>query len=239
MVAKQELPVSARDPVRFTPSDFEESDPKRPVYLISAATLTAKARWERDRAAEGASPIPLSRIRAHLRDAVNALLKGKAKKDALRDLDLVDEAEQATGAPDEKELAERLAVVRRVAELGDWAAAHWPPYAEIAAQTEYAWKIAQILAAKHFLVGWERVTVKCTSCKGSGKLEESLRSEDSPPDAPCARCEGKGRVPLKYETNGSGLVSEAALEEIPRAHVFEIAMKALSLMRVDSERRKN
>ena len=227
-MAKQELPVSARDPIRFTPASyfaereaararhetlrleaekegkdappFEE--PPEPVYLISVPTLASKARWERERTAAGAVPVPVERFRAHLRDAVNALLKGKAKKEALRDLDLIDELGESTDVPDEKQREERMAVVRRVADLGQWAAANWPPYAEVTAQADYAWTMSQVLAAKHFLCGWEHVGAK-------------------------------------FETNGSGLISEAALEEIPRAHVFEIAMKALSLMRVDSERRKN
>lgn len=244
MAAKSELPVSAKDLIRFTPSAYE-SDPEKPVYLMAVPSLVTKPRWERDRTACGAQMVSAHRMTEFLRDAAGTMLTGEARIEALRDLDVTDELRERQGANGAKlsddEQKELVRLMVRIAELGEWAQRVWPPYAELAAQQEYWWTMSQVLAARHFIRGWENVTERCGACGGSGKTEERSEpreGEAAPQGAPCAQCEGSAKVAVAFAAK-DGLVREDVLERLPRGDVFACGLEAMSLMRVDSERRKN
>lgn len=233
------LPVSAKDLIPFTPSVYE-SDAEKPVYRIAVPTLMSKPRWEREVAAAGAVRITEQRTAEFLRDAVTSLLHGDARDTALRDLDSIAELRERQANlrkgeefTDEDKL-ELMQLVGRIAELGDWAAQQWPPYAELVAQQDYWFTMSRILAARHFLRGWEGVTEVCGVCQG---IAPPPAAEGAEP-VPCAKCQASGRVPLKFALR-DGLLDPALLEKLPRGDVLDVGFKAMTLMRVDWERRKN
>lgn len=234
------LPVSSKDLIRFTPDGYE-SESEKPVYLIGVPTLVSKPRWQRDVAAAGAAPVSADRTMEFLRDAVNALLVGDAKAEALADFDRLAEFQErqktveSGGQPLSNDEAVELGkIMLRISELGEWAGRNWPPYSEITAQQEYWWTMARALAAKHFLRGWDGVTEPCATCEGSGVIKNG----GEPPETPCARCEAAGRVPLKFRSR-DGFVLDELLEKLPRGDVLAAGFKAISLMRLDWERKKN
>lgn len=242
-----DLPVSAKDLIRFTPAVYEsEPEDERPVYLIAVPSLTTRPRWQRDLAAAGAFQVDREKTKAFLRDAVSGLLEGEARAAALDDLDRVEElgqreekAESNGLAFSDQEKAELVGLVARITELGAWAERTWPPYAELVAQADYWLTMARLLAAKHFLRGWKGVTEPCAACGGSGKQAKAEGAPAEAEPAPCARCDGRGRVPLKFKASREGFVDEAVLDKLPRADVFDIGFKAMMHMRLDNERRKN
>lgn len=204
------LPVSAKDLIPFTPSGYE---PEEVVYLLAVPTLEAEARWERAVAAKGAGFVTKERLRTALRDAVNALLAGDAHQAAIEDLDAIDELDRKSAESDgklgEEDLAAATKLLLRITELGVWAISQWPPYAQLNAEEDFWFRMKRDLAAKYFLRGWQ------------GTIQN-----------------GNGN-PLEFKKGPDGLVTNEVLEKLPRSDVFEIGIKAWSLVRLASERRKN
>jgi len=163
-----------------------------PVYLIRVPSLRARAAWRRDVAASGAR-MPSN---AEMFEAMRAALRevAPANLDAL--LEMVDQAEYAAekGEPlDAKAAREIGALETQLLSV--------PVYSVLQGARQYWASIAPIIAAQHFIAGWESV------------------------GAP-------------YETS-RGLVTDAALEALPRGHAEEAGWHAIGLMSVSKDQTKN
>lgn len=232
------LPISAKELIRFTPRAYHAAAEK-PVYLIAAPTLATTPAYDREVMEAGAIRISEEKTRSALRDAVNALLDGDSKEEALKDLDLVAELrdrQASDGAFTDDEKKQLVRLVTRLAELGEWAATRWPPYSELVAQEDYWFRMSRIIAARHFLRGWEGVTESCAACEGSGKA--AIAEAPAAEPAACAKCEGSGRTEIIYRAK-NGRVDADLLERIPRGDLYDIGFEAMLRRRVDYERRKN
>ena len=158
------LPVSAREVRRFTPASYGE-DPTAPVYKIATPDEYSRARFNRDCIRIRARAVSRAELHDLLEEAAVALYDGEERADVLRLLEqttaLNAEAEEA--AKDGRALpagkVEEIATVeRRYLALQRAARRDYQPFAEAWADFEYYWEVAPLLAAQHFLRGWENVT---------------------------------------------------------------------------------
>lgn len=169
------LPISVKELTRFTPSDHSnetrearESEATKlrgkkretvlaeitaefespPVYLIVTPTILERAKWRRSVLATGA--------RWHDDQAMVTCLKRGIAEVVSPDqhtqlLDIVDRftGYEETQAPED--LAAEFEEIERTVQGA------YPPYAGLAADRAYWLSVAPILAAQHFLRGWENV----------------------------------------------------------------------------------
>lgn len=139
------LPLSAKQPLRFTPPG-EHPDPP-PVYLIRPATVLDRAAFRRDMTAVGAryhqKAAQISALRRALQEVAPANLD-----QLLADIDAV----EAGG-----DLAK--AALPAVAEIEQKIARADPRYAELIADNEHWLEVAPHLAFRRFVAGWENVSV--------------------------------------------------------------------------------
>lgn len=133
--------------VRFTPPGEQGESP--PVYLIAVPTLMQRAAFRRDVTAAGARYPGQEEMFEALRAGVRAVVEEEAQPALLETLD----AAQAAGDG----LAEDAELVRDMAEIEKAMRRHHPPYAALEAERAYWLSVAPIVAARHFLRGWEGV----------------------------------------------------------------------------------
>ncbi len=169
------LPISAKEQYRFTPSDHgsevreaEETAANKlrgkkreqklaeiavrfespPVYLIATATILERAKWRRSVLATGA--------RWHDDEAMVACLKrgiGEVVAPA-QETELLGIVDRFAGY-DEGQAPEDLAI--DFEEIERTVQSAYPAYAGLAADRAYWLSVAPILAAQHFLTGWENI----------------------------------------------------------------------------------
>lgn len=174
-----DLPLSGKDVVRFTPAAFKPDDPTAPVYLIGVPTGISKAKWRRDVTREGARGVSYAELHACLKEAVPALIldeQGRAK--ALEDIETTAAVIERISRGEKPE-DEDWSAFARIAPIEQQALRDWPPYAEKQSDQNYALEIQRLLAAKHFLRGWENVEAKF-NVKHGLVTDDSLSS--IPPD---------------------------------------------------------
>ena len=183
------LPTSAKEQHRFTPSDYarETREAKEaaanklrskkreqklaeiaarfespPIYFLATPTILERAKWRRAVLATGA--------RWHDDDAMVACLKrgiaeALAPAQEAELLDIVDRF----ASYDEAQTPEDLAIDFEEIERSVQGA--YPAYAGLAADRAYWLSVAPILAAQHFLTGWENV--EAPFAKRAGLLTEN------------------------------------------------------------------
>ena len=169
------LPTSAKDQSRFTPSDFtseareaEETAANKlrgkkreqklaeiaarfenpPIYLLAIPTILERAKWRRSVLATGA--------RWHDDEAMVACLK-RGITEALapaQEAELLDIVDRFAGF-DEGQAPEDLAM--DFEEIERTVQGAYPAYAGLAADRAYWLSVAPIIAAQHFLRGWENI----------------------------------------------------------------------------------
>ena len=183
------LPTSAKEQNRFTPSDYTSEareaqetaanklrGKKReqrlaeiaarfetpPVYLLATPTILERAKWRRSVLATGA--------RWHDDDAMVACLKrgiaevvAPAQEAAL--LDIVDRFADCDEGQAPGDLAIDFEEIERTVQGA------YPAYAGLAADRAYWLSVAPILAAQHFLMGWENV--EAPFAQRAGQLTEN------------------------------------------------------------------
>ncbi|MBI1243762.1 MAG: hypothetical protein GC202_02060 [Alphaproteobacteria bacterium] len=196
------LPVSARDTVPFVPFAYDlaaatapvdsvPADPamaqklsderaahldavhaalkavdgKPPTYHVRVPSLRARAAWRRDVAQAGAR-MPSN---GDLFEALRAALRevGPANLDEL--LEKVDHAEAMASGRIERDSG----LAREVAALETQLMAS-PTYAVLVAARTYWYDVAPVIAASHFLAGWDNVDIPFVSARGLVP-EETLR----------------------------------------------------------------
>ena len=172
------LPTSAKEQHRFTPSDYarETREAKEaaanklrskkreqklaelaarfespPVYLIATPTILERAKWRRSVLATGA--------RWHDDGAMVACLKrGIAEVVApAQEAELLDIVDRFAGC-DEGQAPKDLAI--DFEEIERTVQGAYPAYAGLAADRAYWLSVAPILAAQHFLRGWENINTR-------------------------------------------------------------------------------
>jgi hypothetical protein len=141
------MTVSLSRTVRFTPPGEQGESP--PVYVITAPTLMQRAAFRRDVAAAGARYPGQDEMFRALREGIRAAVEEDAQPALLEKLD----AAEAAGSG----LAEDAELARDLAEIETAMRRHHPPYAALEAERAYWLSIAPIVAARHFLRGWEGV----------------------------------------------------------------------------------
>ncbi len=183
------LPTSAKEQCRFTPSDYsseareaEESRANKlrgkkreqrlaeiaarfetpPVYLLATPTILERAKWRRAVLATGA--------RWHDDEAMVACLKrGIAEVVAPGQeaelLDIVDRFADCDEGQAPGDLAIDFEEIERTVQGA------YPAYAGLAADRAYWLSVAPILAAQHFLMGWENV--EAPFAQRAGQLTEN------------------------------------------------------------------
>jgi len=169
------LPTSAKEHSRFTPSDYtseareaEENAANKlrgkkreqnlaeiaarfespPIYFIATPTILERAKWRRSVLATGA--------RWHDDEAMVACLKrgiGEVVAPA-QETELQDIVDRFSGY-DEGRAPEDLAI--DFEEIERTVQGAYPAYAGLTADRAYWLSVAPILAAQHFLTGWENV----------------------------------------------------------------------------------
>lgn len=158
-------------PVRFTPGDLIDT-PGAPVYLIEPGTSRTRAVFRRELVAQGVQYPAPAIVFETLRDGVRHGIVEDLREGWLTLIDRAEEVgSQRTAAlkaladepgdgsdrllPDLPELepGERvdLAAIERDMRL------NYPPYAALLADQSFYLEMAPIVAAQHFLVGWENV----------------------------------------------------------------------------------
>lgn len=199
-----QLPVSARQPDRFTPP-ASAGDDLPPVYLIAVPTVMAKAMWQRRVAQAGAVYASDATLTDALRDGIAAVVAEDQRAELLAILDrkaeLQAEAERLLALGDEA-VAEREAlgvaaaeVLRQVAEIERVVSRAHPPYRDMVADRGYWMTVAPVLAARHFLAGWE--------------------------NAPGG---------VRFRRDPDGLAAQDALDALPEGHLLAIGWRAIALM---------
>ena len=199
-----QLPVSARQPDRFTPPASAGDDPP-PVYLIAVPTVMAKAMWQRRVAQAGAVYASDATLTEALRDGINAVVAAESRDAALAVLDrkaeLQAEAERLLARGEEAQ-AEREAlgleaaeVMRQVAHIERVVSRGDERYRDMVADRGLWMTVAPVLAAKHFLAGWE--------------------------NAPGG---------VRFRRDPDGLAAMDALDALPEGHLMAIGWRAIALM---------
>ena len=186
--------VLDKTPDRFTPPELE-GQKGAPVYLIQPTDLLGKAAFRRELRAMGVSYPSTAELMEALRAGIRA---GLAEDQQQGFLDLLDRAEDhrsamadAVRAVAEADEEEREGLIKDMPQLSEADAydlntlerdmhLHYPPYAELLADRTYYLEVAPILAAQHFLVGWENVDARFTRKRGVVALDllESAMPED-------------------------------------------------------------
>ena len=136
--------------VRFTPPGEHGEGP--PVYIIAAPTLMQRAAFRRDVAAAGARYPGQDELFRALRDGVRVAVEEEAQPALLESLDAAEAA--GAGLAEDAELARDLAAIESAMRR------HHPPYAALEAERTYWLSVAPIVAARHFLRGWEGVAAR-------------------------------------------------------------------------------
>ena len=132
-------------------------DEAQPVYLLGIPSLAGKAKMRRAVMATGATYVADTQLRAELRKAVAELLPDGSPERVSSDA-AIDMAE-ALADPDRKAEVDDEAKVKLGAvlvEVEKWARRHWPPYAELLADSQFWWETTLRMCVVHFLRGWER-----------------------------------------------------------------------------------
>lgn len=118
-----------------------------PTYFLCVPTLRQKARFRAAIVAGGARAVGQGEVLSVLRKAI----KGAAAPDQVDALiEIVDQFEAADDEADaglRDDIAEIEAVMRQA----------WPPYARLLGEQALYLQVAPIVAAQHFLTGWENV----------------------------------------------------------------------------------
>ena len=183
------LPTSAKEHTRFTPSDHtrevreaQESAANKlrgkkreqrlaeiaarfespPVYLIATATILERAKWRRSVLATGARWHDDGAMIACLKRGIGEVVAPAQEAELL---DIVDRF----ASYDEAQTPEDLAIDFEEIERSVQGA--YPAYAGLAADRAYWLSVAPILAAQHFLTGWENV--EAPFAKRAGLLTEN------------------------------------------------------------------
>jgi len=151
--------------VRFTPKGEAGDNP--PVYAIAVPTLMQRAAFRRDVAAAGARYPGQDEMFVALREGVRAAVEDDAQPALLETLD----AAEAAGAG----LAEDAELARDMAGIEAAMRRHHPPYAALEAERAYWLSVAPIVAARHFLRGWEGVAAPFR--RQAGLVPEDLLAE--------------------------------------------------------------
>lgn len=185
-----QLPVSARVPDRFTPSVAAGED-NPPVYIIAIPTVMAKAQWQRRLAQTGASYASDAALIEALRDGIAAVVAEDQRAELNAILDRREEltAEIIAMPPPEEgddtkadlraaASAELAEVLKRVAEIERVISRAYEPYRNMVADRGYWMTVAPVLAARHFLAGWENVPVRFR------RDSDGLVSQDALDDLP-------------------------------------------------------
>ena len=172
------LPTSAKELTRFTPSDYasdareaQESAAAKlrgkkrekrlaeiaarfespPVYLLATPTLLERAKWRRAVLATGAhwhdDGVMIACLRTGIAETV-------APEDRAEVMEIVERFADLDGGAAPDDLAREFEEIERAVQ-GAYA-----PYAALAADRAYWLSVAPILAAQHFLRGWENVEAR-------------------------------------------------------------------------------
>lgn len=146
-----QLPISARDVVRFTPDDVKDH-PDPPIYLIGVPSYFARAAWRRDVKGMGAQYHGEAHRFAVMRKGIAEMASEAQREELLAIVDAAAAAQRDAPLPvaagDEPEKLRRLGEILRQ---------NYPPYAELLADRDYWLSIAPLMAARRFLRGWENV----------------------------------------------------------------------------------
>lgn len=132
--------------IRFTPSGEGDG---APVYVIAVPTLMQRAGFRRDVAAAGARYPGQDEMFEALREGVRSAVEDDAQPALLETLDAAQAAAEG--------LAEDAELVRDMAAIETAMRRHHPPYAALEAERAYWLAVAPIVAARHFLRGWQGV----------------------------------------------------------------------------------
>lgn len=165
--------VSVNQVLRFVPyawrDDRNQPIAGAPTYLIRPPSIMTKARWRRDLGAAGAGAAPPDRaeMMAVLRRGIREIV-AEHQQDSL--LALIEEYDglfarvqemraQDSGTADERlEAGEALkALSGRMDFLEGEMRRKYPPYAQVISDRTFWFETAPVLAAQHFLCGWENV----------------------------------------------------------------------------------
>lgn len=192
--------VSVGQVTRFTPwscrDDKGSPVPGAPVYLIRPPSVMTRARWRREVGETGAPAIPPGReeLTAVLRRGITEIVAEHQQPELLALADEYDAAftevqaqrEKDDASPEARQAAnDRLAAVsNRMGFLEGEIRGKYPPYAQALAARTFWFEVAPWVAARHFLCGWENVTVAglpVEFAQVNGLVPEALL-EQLPPD---------------------------------------------------------
>jgi hypothetical protein len=165
--------VSVRQIERHVPFSCRNADnspiPGSPVYLITPPSIMTKARWRRDLAEAGAILPTRDDLLETIRQGINTLVAEDQRPEFIALIEewdalfraLQELRENGTGTPEEVEdAADQLrAISGRMEYLEGEMRGKYPPYSQKLGQQQYWMEIAPILAAKHFLCGWENLDI--------------------------------------------------------------------------------
>lgn len=168
------LPISAREPVRFTPDHYRSEDGAvpagAPVYLIAVPTLRGKAEFNRACVAAGLVTHDRTAMIATLREGVAAQIEEDQAGPLLDMLDRIETAGAGSeagdaGGPDPRDLEDFVILQNDMRR-------HWPRYAAMVADGVHYQQMAPVIAAQIFLAGWEGIEAPFR--RQSGQVGEEL-----------------------------------------------------------------
>lgn len=169
------LPISAREPVRFTPDHYRDEDGAvpagAPVYLIAVPTLRGKAEFNRACVAAGLVTHDRAAMIATLREGVAAQIEEDQAGPLLDMLDRIEAAGAGSGGdgsgaePDPRDLEDFVVLQNDMRR-------HWPKYAAMVADGVHYQQMAPVIAAQIFLAGWEEI--EAPFLRRNGQVGEEL-----------------------------------------------------------------
>ena len=150
------IPTSAKEIIRFTPSDSAPDAENPPVYLIAVPTVMQKKAYRRDVRAVPAFYIADTDMFNLLRDGIKAVVEDGAQAELLELVDSFESAKKTASA--EAPIDDALA--GDMTTLEDTISRRYSPYAQACADRDYWMGVAPLIACRHFLRGWENVATE-------------------------------------------------------------------------------
>lgn len=149
------IPLSSQETVRFTPAYYAEQA-NAPVYLVAVPTLKQRYAFRRALTAEGVAYVTDEQLYLIIRQGIREVIEDNEHA-AL--LELVDqfEAGLASGGKDGEPSIPDASMIEDMAKIERTLSQYYPPYLDAVAARDHWNNVAPIIAAQHFLRGWEGV----------------------------------------------------------------------------------
>lgn len=146
------LPLTSKEPIRFTPTNYAKDDAKAPVYLLNVPTIAGRADYRRDIIAEGLKYPQDSELHAALKDGIKSIVEESQQQELLDIIDKYNKSDKSA-----RNLQEEMDEIEKTV------GGNYSPYRKLLADRGYYVALAPVIAVMRFLKGIENSEINYKS----------------------------------------------------------------------------